>query len=46
MIHEALLADVKVTYNGEEVNGIPQERNPEKFALAFAKALETVFPSG
>jgi hypothetical protein len=46
MIHEALLADIEVTYNGEEVNGIPQERNPEKFALAFAKALKTVFPSG
>jgi hypothetical protein len=44
MIHEALLAGLKVIYNGEEMTEVPPEREPTQFALAFKKAVSTIYP--
>jgi len=40
MIHEAILSGLKVTFNGEDVTEIPEERNPAEFAAAIRAILE------
>lgn len=45
MVHEALLCGLKVTYNGQEVATVPDEREPSKFASTFRKALRTAHDS-
>lgn len=42
MVHEALLAGLKVTYNGQEVESVPQEREPAEFAATFKRILESL----
>jgi hypothetical protein len=44
MVHEALLAGLKVVYNGKEMTDVPPEREPSQFALAFKKAVSTIYP--
>jgi len=39
MVHEALPCGLKVTFNGQEINRIPDEKTPSKFAPNFSKAL-------
>ncbi len=41
MIHEALLSGLEVTYNGREVIGVPEERDPTIFASKFREILES-----
>jgi hypothetical protein len=43
MVHEALLCGLKVIYNGEEMTHVPDEREPQKFASAFRKALDGLY---
>jgi hypothetical protein len=42
MVHEALLAGLKVTYNGEEMSQVPKEREPSEFAATFKAALQNL----
>jgi hypothetical protein len=44
MIHEALLSGLQVTYNGREVTGVPEERDPTIFASKFREILESGRP--
>jgi hypothetical protein len=44
MVHEALLAGIEVTYNGDYVLEVPAERDPRQFSLSFSKALNTISP--
>jgi hypothetical protein len=44
MVHEALLAGLKVIYNGQEMTQVPPEREPAQFALAFKNAVTTIYP--
>ena len=43
MVHEALLAGLKVSYNGEEMTEVPREREPAQFALVFKKEVSTIY---
>jgi len=45
MVHEALLAGIEVTYNSDRVLEVPPERDPKRFSLSFAKALNTILPT-
>lgn len=42
MVHEALLAGLAVTYNGEEMSQVPREREPAEFAATFKRALQNL----
>ena len=42
MVHEALLAGLKVTYNGEEMTLVPKEREPAEFAATFTEAVQNL----
>jgi len=44
MVHEALLAGLKVTYNGKDMTDVPPEREPSQFAIAFKRALSSICP--
>jgi hypothetical protein len=42
MVHEAILAGLQVTYNGQTVTTIPAEREPENFAKTFLNLVCTL----
>jgi hypothetical protein len=42
MLHEAILAGLQVTYNGQTVTRIPAEREPENFAKTFLNLVCTL----
>jgi len=41
MIHEALIAGLKVIFNGHQVTHVPKERDPSYFAKAFSRIICT-----
>jgi len=42
MVHEALLAGLKVIFNEQEVTEVPREREPAEFAAAIARVLDSL----
>jgi hypothetical protein len=43
MVHEALLSGLDVIYNEQEIRTVPDEREPQKFASTFRKALDELY---
>jgi hypothetical protein len=42
MVHEALLSGLTVLYNGKEVTEVPPEREPQRFAATFKRAVSEI----
>jgi hypothetical protein len=43
MVHEAILCGLRVTFNNQEINGVPKEREPAEFASTFRDVLNSLY---